>query len=263
MNDETTVDTELVDSPAIDTPVDTEAAPSAASEDKHEEKSNGFQERINEVTRQKYEEKAKADQAAKEAEQLKRELEELKAKSQDTQISAPSDDLMYENLDAYKQQQAEYAQQQVRQALREETEAEQARQRQLQAEQQQIEQSQARDKRFTESAQKDGIDPQEAFKAAQTIGSLPIAQDVIDAILSHDNQAAIINHLSNNIAEVESLNKSSGNIYSLVNSVTKLAEQALTKKMSSAPEPVPNLGQSSGISEPDEFNGMFKNSRIT
>ena len=263
MTDETTVDAEVIDSPAIDTPVDTEVAPSAASEDNHEEKSNGFQERINEVTRQKYEEKAKADQAAREAEQFKRELEELKAKSQMTQISAPSDDLMYENLDAYKQQQAEYAQQQVRQALREEKEVEQARQGQMQEQQQQQEQAQARDKRFTESAQKDGLDAQDAFNAARTVGTLPIAQDVIDAILSHDNQAAIIKHLSNNIAEVEALNQSSGNVFNLVNSVTKLAEKALTKKMSSAPEPVPNLGQSSGISEPDDFGGMFKNSRIT
>jgi len=208
MTDETTVDTELVDSPAIDAPVDTEAAPSAASEETHEEKSNGIQERFNKMTKEKWELKRETEDLnvkLSAAEQKAKELEEkLNAPKV---VEAPSDDLMYENLDAYKQQQAEYAQQQVRQALREETEAEQARQRQLQAEQQQIEQAQARDKRFTESAQKDGIDPQEAFKAAQTIGSLPIAQDVIDAILSHDNQAAIINHLSNNIAEVESLNK--------------------------------------------------------
>ena len=67
---------------------------------------------------------------------------------------------------------------------------------------------------------------------------------------------------SENIGEIDTLNNS-GNVFALTSAVSSLAEKAVTKKVSASPDPVPNLGQSSGMKAPDEYGGMFKDSVIT
>ena len=263
-NEETSVEAEVVDSPAVDESVDTESAPSADSGENHEKESNGIQKRFNELTAKRYEAESSAKREREEKERIQRELDELKAQQDAPKpVEAPSEDLMYENPEEYKRRVEAHAEYKFNQGAIEREEA------RRQQEQQEIEQQRQRkvaaamDKRFQESAANDGVELDEALKAAKLISSIGIAADISGAILNHDNQAAIVKYLGDNLSEMDALNKASGNVFATVDAVKSLAEKAVTKKVSSSPDPIPNMGQSSGISEPDEFGGLFSNAKIT
>jgi len=238
----------------------TEAQPqvaesSPASEDQHEQKSNGFQERINKVTAQKYAEKQRADEEARKRAELQAELESIKAQSQQSSISMPDEDLKYDDPELYAQKQAEY----TRQVVAQELEAERKQREAIEAQASMESQQKAAYDRFVETATTDGVDLDEAFQSAQLLAQMGVEGSALDSALSvHPNQAAMMNYLAKNPHKFDELMKQNHPV--LAHEALKSFESdALAKKITKSPDPIPDVASGGGMKENDEFGGFFKN----
>lgn len=229
------------------------AESSTASEDKHEQKSNGFQERINKVTAQKYDALKKAEEAERRARELEEKL--IQQKKAEAPSDMPDQDLMYENPEEYKAQLAAYHANLAKQTLEEQ-------QRQLQEQQamqaQREAQSQA-EKAFIESAASNGIDAEKAFQSAQVLIDRGMNGVLGQLISESSEQAALVHYLAQNPHDFEQLN-SSNSFTATMRKLDDVASRAIAKKVSSAPEPIPEV-KGATVKEVED-DPMFKNAQF-
>lgn len=228
-----------------------ESAP--ASEDNHDKKSNGVQERFNKMTAEKYE--LKDRNAA-----LERQLEEMKQAqtvtaqpepiAQPEAAKLPDTELQYDNPEEYTRQLAAYSQEQAIKAIKgEQQAAENARQQQEQVQAQ-------RDLRvgFIAKAQEAGISEEQAFASISTLDSRGATPELAQALIQHDKAPSLLSHLAENPAVFDEINALSvTNPIGAAQKLLSIEAEAVTRNISSAPPPNTNLN---GLSarEPDEFD---------
>lgn len=261
MTDENTVEPEqepMAQEPEAQVEADTQVAESsAASEEQHEQKSNGVQERINKLTAQKYEEKAKAEAALKRAQELEAKLASQEKPS--VGIELPDPDLMYEDKEAYNAKLAEY-----HQAMAAKTFEQQQQQAALRAQQEAQAREQAEiQSTFANNATQHGIEVEEAFNAAQTLVDRGMQQTLGKMLLEIPNSAVMTAYLAKNPEAYEQVN-SQRTGYAMAQALQALESKALAKKVSSAPEPIPDIkGQTKPETSPLDNDPMFKDATFS
>lgn len=240
----------------------TEAAPkiesdsSPAPEGQQEEKTDAFQERINKVTAQKYEQQRRADA-------LEAELQAIRAKqSQPVVPSTPElqppsvpEDYDY-NPEAKAKYDAEYvtfnrkvAETAAQAAARAEFERQQeaARSAEQQAKTQQTV------SKFVENAIRDGVDTEKLRAAENTLVQSGITPELGSYLMNDANGGKIVEFLHDNPAimhDVLSLDPVSAGI-KIANEVKPQA-LSLTPKVTNAPDPIPDIS-GGGVIDKDDF----------
>lgn len=245
MSDLDTADTganvELPETPAVEaveTPA-TEQETTTATEDEHKEtrRKKGVQERINELTREKYEK-------AREAQELREQLERIQTQQYQPQAPSAEPTLADYNYDetAYRQAVIAYAKNEADRVQREQIE--QFRQQQAQTEQQRkyqeiFSEHQRREERFM----KEAPDYQESVE--YLTGSVKYDPALVEVIGTSDKSPEILYHLATHFEEAVKLAEMPLHLATahLVRLEAKLATPK--KPVSQAPAPAPSLSGSS------------------
>lgn len=231
--------------------VDPESSP--GSGDNHEDKSNGVQKRINELTAKRYE-------AERKAEDLQAKLSEMEAsKPAATMQNAPEAPVMpsdiydEEAMKAYHAGMVQYSQD-VATAVNknsfqeyQNTIAEQAKQ----AESQKLVSS------YANNAVRDGVDIEKLRLAENTLNQAGISHELGGYIMRDANGGKITEYLYDNPAimhEILSMDPVSAGIK--IATEVKTAALSTTPKVSGAPEPLPEI-TGGGMVEKDEFSALY------
>lgn len=252
---EVAVDTNAEIAPSVETEspgVESSADTATASDDQHEQKSNGVQARFNKMTAEKYELKDRIRELEDQANKSQQFQEQQQPK---TTVKMPDEDLKYDDEDAYNSQLNEYNRQQMRSVYEE--------QRQIDdnVRQQKAQADVARDARagFISKSEKLGIDQEEAFSSIQTLINRGATAFMGDAIAQHDKAPAIAAYLAKNPAVFEEINSLSAvNPVGAAQKILSLEAEAVTRNISNAPPPNTNLNGGSAR-EQDEFSSRFPN----
>ena len=233
-------------------PVTADSSP--ATGENQDNNQNTFQDRINKVTAQKYEQKRRADE-------LEAELNELKSKSasaqpvqQDTteKVSAPvlPQDMYDEDaMRQYHQDVMKYNQHVAETASRNATKTWE----QQQQEQKQKAINQERLNSYQQNAVRDGVDFDKLHAAEQVIVQSGIKPELANYLLEDPNGAKIAVHLADNPAQLYEL-AGMNPMNAAVKIQSEIKPQALSKtpKVTSAPEPLPEY-HGGGHIEKDDF----------
>ena len=228
------------------------AESSPASEEKHEEKSNGVQQRINSLTAEKY-------QAKREAEELKKQLAEAQQKAEAPQpvsVEAPKlPDDPYDDqaMRQYHASMVEYsskvAQEQAR-AVYESQQRESEQQKQQQKQQQQLQ-------AYAQNAQRDGVDLQKLQAAEQVLANNGISAELGGFLLEDPNGAKVALHIADNPALMHEL-LSMSPMQAAVKIANEVKPQALstTPTLTQAPQPIEEV-RGGGVETKDEFDRVY------
>lgn len=229
---------------------------SSSSEENHEEKTNSFQKRINDVTAKKY-------QAERERDESKRELEEFKA-SQNTpafnppeQVKAPAlpDDLYDEDaMKTYHGEMAVYSQEVAKQAASSVYESQQEKS----AQQKQESQYQKVVETYVSGAIRDGVDLDKLRGVETSLVQAGMKPDLGQFIMNDVNGAKIAEYLADNPAEMhEILAMDSVSAGIKIANEIKPKVLATTRKVSNAPDPIPDISGNGGFVEKDDFDKKY------
>lgn len=248
------VEQEIVEQPQEQEEAIAEEAP--ASEEQHEPKSNGYEKRIHKLTAQKYEHLDEINRLKAEKEELERlqqasPVQTEQASAQPTgKVEMPNPDMQFDDPVKYQEQLIAYNQQ----LWREQQESERLAQENARQQQLQQEQTRQRQAEFAQKAEKLGIDADKALQSAAILQQRGMNNNAAEFVVGHPAAPAIFEHLANNPVAFDEIN-SITNPYDLVQRLDALSSQAVTRNISSAPEPTPTLN---GLSakEPDEFDKL-------
>jgi len=235
------------------------AESSPASEENHEEKTNGVQKRINELTAKRY-------QAEREKDELQRELAALKANaaavekmpestpSNDLQAPSLPDDIYDEEaMKAYHQANLDY------QGKLAEKKAQDVynKQQQQKAEQEKANNLKNATERFAQNAIRDGVDLDKMHVAEQVIVNAGVSTEVGKYLLNDDKGAKIVEYLADNQSELYEL-VNLDPVTAAVKIATEIKPKAIsqTQNVSKAPDPVPNVS-GGGYVEKDDFDKKY------
>lgn len=237
-----------------------ESAP--ASEDHHDKKSNGVQERFNKMTAEKYELK---DELSAQSLEIKRLQDQIAGTAQPEPVAQPSkaklpdSDLQYDDPEAYVRQVDAYNRSVAESVYTEQAQkAEQLRQQQ----DQQAQQSKLREG-FLAKSNELGISEEEALGSITTLNQRGATEQLGLAITHHDKAPAIAAYLAKNPAVFDEINMlSMSNPIGAAQKLLAIETEAVTRNISSAPPPNTNL---SGLSarEPDEFEKACPGAEFT
>lgn len=248
MSDDTLTEVEVeqvaeVEQPEVEQETIAEEAP--ASEEQHEQKSYGYEKRINKLTAQKYEQ-------LDEINRLKAELDKRAdtERPQPTRVEAPNPDLQFDDPAKWQEQMIAYNQQ----MWREQQEADRRAEESARQQQAQQEAAKKRQQEFFNKSETLGVDVEKALQSAALIQHR-VSNEAAELLIQHSAAPALFEHLASNPVALEELNSVS-NPFEMVEKINAMASQAVTRNISSAPEPAPTL---SGVSarEPDEFDSRF------
>jgi len=230
---------------------------SPASEDNHEQKSNGVQQRINDLTAKRYQETRRADDAIAELEQLKAQQSNQTPASQPAQeLSAPAlpDDLYDEEaMRKYHADSLEYNKQVAQSAA----------QSQFESQQQASKQQDANAKhqvvmdKYAANATRDGVDFDKLLVAERTLKQAGLSNELGSYLMNDNNGAKIVEYLNDNPAEMHDimqLDPVSAGIRIATEIKAKVLSQ--TPKVSGAPDPIPDVN-GGGYVEVDEFSKKY------
>lgn len=248
------VEQEIVEQPQEQEEAIAEEAP--ASEEQHEPKSNGYEKRIHRLTAQKYEHLDEINRLKAEKEELERRYQASPVQTEQAstqpigRVEEPSPDLQFDDPAEYQRQLTAYTLQAVRD---EQARAESERIAQENARQQQ-EQTRQRQADFANKAEKLGVDTDKALQSAALLQQRGINDIAAQMLVEHPAAPALFEHLASNPVAFEDLNNAGGYL-ATAEKLKALESQAVTRNISSAPEPTPSL---SGLSarEPDEFDKL-------
>ena len=230
------------------------AESSPASEDNHEKKHDGVQERINKLTAKRYEEQRRAD--ALEA-KLK-EMEQQQAQPQQAPITIaapvmPDDVYDTEAMSKYHQDMVSYSTQVAQQA------AAQTFEQRQQAEQLQAQQAAANQavSTYASNAVRDGVDLEKARAAENFLKQAGITESLGNYLLNDPNGAKIVEYLGDNQADAYELLQLDP-VTAGIKIATEIKPRALstTPRVSNAPEPIPTIS-GGGVVETDEFSKQY------
>lgn len=237
-----------------------ESAP--ASEENHDKKQNGVQERFNKMTAEKYD--LKNEISAKDLE-IKRLQEQVQGVTQPEPVAQskptalPDSELQYDNPEEYARQLDTYNRSVAMSVYEEQAQqAEKLRQQQ----EQQAQNSKLRESFIAKSSEL-GISEDEAFGSISTLDQRGVTEQLGIAIAHHDKSPAIAAYLAKNPAVFDEINMlSMTNPIGAAQKLLSIEAEAVTRNISSAPPPNTNL---SGLSarEPDEFDKRCPGAEFT
>lgn len=228
-----------------------EESSTSTVEDATEKPRNKVQERINELTRDKYELRSAVDEVRSENQRLKEQLDELKKPNQ--QIVAPK----YEDFsdqDQYESARDEYLIQRTKQEALNEFEQRQAEQA-SRAQQEQIQQEHVKKRqKFADNVKAESSQYEDLERV---VYSAPISNGpVADYILMSDKGVGIAYHLGTHLDELDRINQ-----LDPISATRELAllearlQKPQPKKLTNAQEPIKPLGNSERVDkDPDSMS---------
>lgn len=183
-------------------------------------------ERVNQLTREKWDERRKR-------ESLEKRLQELEAKNQPSleEVEAPDADLAVDDPKAFAEQQRKYSEYLTKKAEREY----QDKQRQEQSKAQQQQELEEKVGNYTKRAQKLGIGMDDLRKASDQISQVGVHDDVVNFILDDDDGPAITAHLGSNLEDLLAVAEASP--LKAVAHIERMRAKIARKPKSSPPKP--------------------------
>lgn len=183
-------------------------------------------ERVNQLTREKWDERRKR-------ESLEKRLQELEAKNQPSleEVEAPDADLAIDDPKKFAEQQKRYSEYLTKKAEHEY----QDKQRQEQSKAQQQQELDEKISNYTKRAQKLGIGMDDLKKASDQIGQVGVHDDVVSFILDDDDGPAITAHLGSNLEDLLAVAEASP--LKAVAHIERMRAKIARKPKSSPPKP--------------------------
>lgn len=237
------------------------AESSPATEENQEEKSNGVQKRINDLTAKRYQETRRADEAAAALKELQDKISQSNTSQQEQTLKAPvlPDDLYDEDaMREYHKSSQAYNTQQAQSYAKAQFEDQQKQS----AQQAQDAKHKESLNSYTENATRDGVDFDKLLIAEQTLKSNGLSNELGSFLLSDTNGAKIVEYLHDNPAEMHeilALDPVSAGIR-IANQVKPKA-LSQTPKVSGAPDPIPEVS-GGGFVEVDDFAKKYPGAEI-
>lgn len=227
------------------------------SGESHEQKTDGVQKRINELTAKRYEAERRAEAAEKKALELEA-SKPIPVVETEAAPVLPDDLYDDEAMRKYHAETAAYNRKMVEEAGKSAYERQKAADKQSA---QQVKQ-QAELSTYVANAQRDGVDLDKLKAAEQAMLNANISPMLGQHIMADPNGAKIVEYLHDNPAEMHevlSLDPMSASI-KIANEI-KAKALATTPKVSNAPDPLPEIN-GGGMVERDEFSRKFPDAEI-
>lgn len=230
--------------------------PSSSSEENHEEKSNGVQKRINDLTAKRY-------TAEREAAEYKEKLAQYESNQQATTQQAPDESVVAPSLPddlyddeamrKYHSDMAKYTNVVATNAAKSTFENQQ--QQSLQKTQQ-AQQKEVVDK-WASNAIRDGVDINKLSGVEQTLKQAGITPELGQFIMNDNNGAKIAEYLADNPSEMYSV-LSMDPVSAGIEIATKIKPKVLTQtpRVSNAPTPIADVS-GGGYVEKDDFDKTY------
>jgi hypothetical protein len=234
------------------------AASSPASEETHEQKSTGVQNRINDLTAKRYKETKRADDAIEELAQYKAQQSIQAPASQTEQaLTAPvlPDDIYdEESMRKYHTDSQAFNTQTAQGAAKSQFETQQqaSKQQDLNAKHQVV------IDKYAANATRDGVDFDKLLIAEQALKQAGLGNELGSYLINDVNGAKIAVYLNDNPAEMHeilALDPVSAGIRIANEIKPKVLSQ--TPKVSGAPDPIPDVGGGGGYVEKDDFDKKY------
>lgn len=183
-------------------------------------------ERVNQLTREKWDERRKR-------ESLEKRLQELEAKNQPSleEVEAPDPELAIDDPKEFAAQQKRHNEYLTEKAKREYQEE----QRQEQSKAQQQQELEEKVSNYTKRAQKLGIGMDDLRKASDQISQVGVHDDVVNFILDDDDGPAITAHLGSNLEDLLAVAEASP--LKAVAHIERMRAKIARKPKSSPPKP--------------------------
>ena len=176
--------------------------------------------------------------------------------TQSEAIAPPDTDLQYEDPEAYNAQMVRFHQSVAEKTARETLERDRQAQLNAQRQQKQQEANAELQRDFQKKAANTGVDLEVAFQAAQTLQQRGAPPELQSMLVKHDKAPLIMDYLARNPADYDDIASVAHNPYATLDKIKEIESKAVTRNISSAPQPEPTL---TGLSakEPDEFEARF------
>lgn len=233
------------------------AESSPASEENHEQKSNGVQGRINDLTAKRYKEERRANEAEQELANLKAQYAKQPQVDQTAQSNnapvLPDDIYDEEAMRKYHADSQAYSVKLAQDTAKSQFETQQ----QASMQQEQNVKHQAVVDTYATNAARDGVNLDKLALAEQTLKQNGLSNELGNYLLGDPNGAKIVEYLSDNPAEMHEvlrLDPVSAGIRIATEVKAKVLSQ--TPKVSGAPEPIPEV-IGGGYVEVDEFSKKY------
>lgn len=238
------------------------AESSPASEDNHENKSNGVQNRINDLTAKRYKEERRANEAEAELAALKAsQANQTPALQSEQSLSAPvlpEDIFDEEAMRKYHMDSQAFNTQTAQGAARSQFESQQ----QASVQQAQNAKHQSNVDNYTKNATRDGVNFDKLLIAERTLKENGLGDELGIFLLNDTNGAKIVEYLSDNPAEMHEvlrLDPVSAGIR-IANEI-KPKVLSLTPRVSGAPDPIPEV-KGGGYIAVDDFDKKYPGATI-
>ena len=237
------------------------AESSPASEENHEQKTNGVQGRINDLTAKRYKEERRANEAEQELATLKAQYATQTPASQSAQDNAPvlpEDIYDEEAMRKYHIDSQAYNTATAQNAAKNQFEAQQQ-----QSSQQAINaQHQANIDTYAANATRDGVNFDKLALAEQALKQNGLSDQLGQFLLNDPNGAKLVEYLNDNPAEMHEVLKLDP-VSAGIRIANEIKPKALsqTPRVSGAPDPIPNVN-GGGYVKVDDFNKQFPGAEI-
>jgi len=233
------------------------AESSPASEENHEEKSNGVQKRINDLTAKRYQEARRADEAEEALAKLKAQQTQSQPESQPEQnLTAP---VLPEDIYDEEAMRKFHADSQAYNAQAAQNAAKTQFESQQQSEQQRAQNAkhQAVIDKYAANATRDGVDFDKLLAAERTLKQAGLSNELGAFLMNDTNGAKIVEYLSDNPAEMHEIMQLDA-VSAGIRIATDVKPKALsqTPKVSGAPDPIPEV-KGGGYVETDDFSKNY------
>ena len=234
------------------------AESSPASEEQHESKSNGVQNRINDLTAKRYKEERRANEAeAKLAEYEANQANQTPSPQIEQTLTAP---VLPEDIYDEEAMRKYHEDSQVYNA----STAERFAKSQFESQQQASKQQEANAKhqvnldKYAANATRDGVDFDKLLVAERTLKQAGLGNELGSYLMNDNNGAKIVEYLNDNPAEMHEI-LALDPVSAGIRIATEIKPKALsqTPKVSGAPDPIPEVKGAGGYVDTDDFSKKY------
>tara|TARA_R110000764_G_scaffold57488_2_gene125128 strand:+ start:2429 stop:3250 length:822 start_codon:yes stop_codon:yes gene_type:complete len=239
------------------------SAPSVEPEDNQDKKSRDFQSRYNLVTKKAYTEERRAIEAEEKLAQLQAQFSTQTPAIQPAQdIQAPvlPEDIYDEDaMRKYHTDSAAYTNTVAQSAAKNQFESQQ----QASAQQAQQVQHQATVETYAKNATRDGVNLDKLALAEQTLKQNGLSDQLGQYLINDQNGAKLVEYLNDNPAEMHEI-LSLDPVSAGIRIATEIKPKALsqTRKVSGAPDPIPEVQGGGGYVAVDDFDKKYPGAEI-
>jgi hypothetical protein len=263
-NDGMSIPEVVSDNPTTEEVVQTDVSvdSSPASEENHEQKSNGVQGRINDLTAKRYKEERRANEAEQELATLKAQYATQTPATQpvlDTSAPVLPEDIYDEEaMRKYHTDSQAYNTTTAQNAAKNQFETQQ----QQSVQQAQNEQHQANINTYAANATRDGVDFDKLALAEQTLKQNGLSDQLGQFLLNDPNGARVVEYLNDNPTEMHEVLKLDPMSAAIrITNEVKAKALSQTPKVSGAPEPIPEV-KGGGYIAVDDFDKNYPGATI-